>query len=123
MPPLDPVREHRIREEIIVDAYSSEEQALGWYYYLEGALAFPFRARCVRRRATTPLQVGEEVEVSGMASEDECFSEMFVTVRWQQHRLAVPLTELEVVPGSAMGEESDQALADWHYWLSQGYSF
>jgi hypothetical protein len=25
-------RENRIREEIIVDAYGPEEQAMGWYY-------------------------------------------------------------------------------------------
>ena len=30
----DQVREHRIAEEIIVDAYGEGEQALGWYYYL-----------------------------------------------------------------------------------------
>jgi hypothetical protein len=35
----DPEREHRIAEEIIVDAYGPEEQALGWYYYLESASA------------------------------------------------------------------------------------
>ncbi len=28
-------REHRITDEIIVDAYGPEEQAMGWYYYLE----------------------------------------------------------------------------------------
>jgi len=28
-------RENRIAEEIIVDAYGPEEQAMGWYYYLE----------------------------------------------------------------------------------------
>jgi hypothetical protein len=28
-------RENRICEEIIVDAYGPEEQAMGWYYYLE----------------------------------------------------------------------------------------
>jgi hypothetical protein len=31
----NPDRENRIREEIIVDAYGPEEQAMGWYYYLE----------------------------------------------------------------------------------------
>ena len=31
----DPIREDRIQNEAIVDAYGPEEQALGWYYYLE----------------------------------------------------------------------------------------
>jgi hypothetical protein len=28
-------REHRIQQEIVVDAHNAEEQAMGWYYYLE----------------------------------------------------------------------------------------
>jgi hypothetical protein len=27
--------------EIIVDAYGGEEQALGWYYYLDDRFSFP----------------------------------------------------------------------------------
>ena len=38
----DPVRERRIVDEIIVDAYGPEEQAMGWYYYLDDQLNFPF---------------------------------------------------------------------------------
>ena len=34
-------RENRISEEIIVDAYGPEEQAMGWYYYLEDKIHFP----------------------------------------------------------------------------------
>jgi len=40
-PRKDPVRENRIHEEVIVDAYGSEEKAMSWYYYLEGKLSFP----------------------------------------------------------------------------------
>ena len=38
-------RESRIHEEIIVDAYGPEEQAMSWYYYLEDKLQFPFHAQ------------------------------------------------------------------------------
>lgn len=31
---LDPEREQRIAMEIVVDAYDSQERAMGWYYYL-----------------------------------------------------------------------------------------
>ena len=40
----DPVREDRIENEAIVDA-SPEEQAMGWYYYLENTICFPFPAK------------------------------------------------------------------------------
>ena len=43
----DKIREERISMEIIVDAYDSEEQAMGWYYYLEEKLHFPFLAKCI----------------------------------------------------------------------------
>jgi hypothetical protein len=46
----DPVREDRIHEEAIVDA-GPDEQAIGWYYYLEGKLSFPFQAKCARRKS------------------------------------------------------------------------
>jgi len=41
----DNERENRIVDEIIVDAYGAEEQAMGWYYYLEEAIWFPFYAK------------------------------------------------------------------------------
>jgi len=32
-------RENRIAQEIIVDTYGPEEQAMGWYYYLKEKLS------------------------------------------------------------------------------------
>ena len=110
----------RITMEIIVDAYDSEEQAMGWYYYLEGTLHFPFTARCVAQRAISPLEPGEEVEVVGMAPAEECEHDMFVLIRWKQRQLAVPLMQLE---GIGVDEETKQAIEDWHYWVNRGYEF
>ena len=64
-PKRDPVREERIHEEIIVDAYGPEEQAMGWYYYLEDKIHFPFQAKCIASKVTSPLRKGESVEVQG----------------------------------------------------------
>lgn len=118
-----PVREQRIHEEIIVDAYGPEEQAMGWYYYLEHVLGFPFPARCRTARAISPLTPGERVTVTGMAPEEECEREMFVQVRWQDRSLAVPLAQLDVRGSRAVDSETREAIADWHYWLDQGYVF
>jgi Calcium binding len=63
----DEEREQRITMEIVVDAYTPEEQAMGWYYSLEDRLHVPFAARCTAKRAISPLRVGNEVEVVGMA--------------------------------------------------------
>ena len=116
----DKEREHRILYEIVVDAYDEEERSLGWYYYLEEAMQCPFKARCKSKKATSPLKVGEEVEVTGMAGEAECEHDMFVNINWQKRTLAVPLAQLEPVDAD---EETVQAIADWHYWLDRGYEF
>jgi hypothetical protein len=60
-------RERRIEMEAVVDAYNPEERAMGWYYYLEDKLKFPFQARCKSKRAVSPLRIGEIVNVLGMA--------------------------------------------------------
>jgi len=63
----DPIRVARIHNEAIVDAYGPEERALGWYYYLENQLRFPFEARCIAARVVSPLNKGETVQVLRMA--------------------------------------------------------
>ena len=54
-------REYRIMMEIIVDANGPEEQALGWYYFLQDNITFPFRAICIRETeiALRPWRQGE----------------------------------------------------------------
>lgn len=39
-------REKRIADEVVVDCYTAEESAMGWYYYLEGKLSFPNWLAC-----------------------------------------------------------------------------
>ena len=119
-PPEDKEREQRIAMEFVVDAYGPEEQAMGWYYALENKLSFPFLARCIARRAISPLRVGDEVEIVGMAPEDECEHEMFVLTRWDREDLAVPLSQLE---GVVVDDDTRQAIEDWHYWVARGYEF
>ncbi len=118
--PVDDEREERIQMEIIVDAYGPEEQAMGWYSYLSDTLSVPFRARCIAMRRTSPLAVGEEVEVVGMAPDEDCDHEMMVLIDWQGRELAVPLAQLE---GIDVDDQTRQAIEDWHYWVAQGYEF
>ena len=115
----EPARERCIARDIVVDAYTENERAMGWYYYLEGALQFPFRARCIGRPAVLPLRPGDEVEVVGMAPEEECQHEMFVLIPWERRRLAVPLAQLE---GIMADRKTVQAIGDWHYWTRKGYA-
>ena len=113
------MREDRIENEAIVDA-SPNEQAMSWYYYLEGKIRFPFSAKCITRNAVSPLRKGKTVDVLGMAPDDICEHEhdMLVQIRWSRRKLAVPLSQLTPVEAD---ESTAEAIGDWHYWLAQGY--
>jgi Calcium binding len=116
----DDLREHRIDMEVVVDAYNEQERAMGWYYYLQDKLAFPFQGKCIVEKRSSPLQRGEVVEVIGMAPEEDCEHDMLVDVQWQGRSLAVPLSQLE---GVAIDEAAQEAIGDWHYWVARGYAF
>ena len=116
----DPVREDRIDNEIIVDAYGPEEQIMGWYYYLEDKIRFPFQATCIAAKLVSPLRKGETVQVQRMASEDACSADMLVLIRWHDRTMAVPLSQLVAIDPDPSAAE---AIGDWHYWVAQGYCF
>ena len=120
VPPLHGGNENRIRDEVIVDANGPEEQGMGWYYYLEDKLRFPFQAKCIVSKEVSPLRKGETVEVRGMAPEEACSSDMLVLIRWQGRNMAVPLSQLVAIDA---GESTTEAVGDWHYWVAQGYCF
>lgn len=79
-PRREPIREDRIENEAIVDA-GPEEQAMGWYHYLESNIRFPLAAKCMAADTVSPLQKGEPVEVIRMSPEDNCKHDMFVLIR------------------------------------------
>jgi hypothetical protein len=126
-PEEDEAREERIIMEIIVDTYGPDERAAGWYCYLDDVISYAsdaIEARCIRERAISPLQVGDDVEILRMAPQKECACDMFVMIRWGlpngERGLGVPLSQLEVTHA---GEDVRQAVEDWHYWVDRGYEF
>lgn len=107
----DSDRENRISMEVIVDCYTQEEEALGWYYYAADNLSFPFQA--VRVRAGSE---GKPVEVVGMPSEAECAAALLVNIAWEGEIFAVPLSQIQAPDADA---KTQQVIADWHYWVNQ----
>jgi hypothetical protein len=117
-PASNRARQHRTGQEIVVDAYGPKERAMGWYYHLQGKLAFPFKAKCVMPRAISPLTKNEKVEVLAMAPEDDCMEKMFVLVRFAGRKLGVPLAQLAPVGADGGTRE---AIEDRRYWTAMGY--
>jgi hypothetical protein len=113
MAEYDPEREDRISEQVLVDTYDGDEEAMGWYYYLEDHLNFPFAAEWD----------GEIVKVLSMSSEEDCGQDMIVEVRIQEggeeDEFSVPLKNLNPID---IDEATAEAIADWNYWLNQGNS-
>lgn len=116
----DKAREHRITMEVIVDCYNEGEQAMGWYYYLQDKIVFPFKAKCICKKRTSPLKKGEIVEVIEMAPENICLHDMFVEIKWEKSGLAVPLWQLR---GVSIDDDTQEAIEDWQYWVARGYEF
>ncbi len=116
----DLAREERINMEIVIDAYGPEERAMGWHCYLDEKLKVPFDAQVQIELPISPLNIGEKVEVLGLAPEEVCEADMFVWVRLPKRNLAVPLSQLLPLTKDEMTLE---AVADWHYWVERGYGF
>jgi len=116
----DKDREYRIDMEVIVDAHDNEERAMGWYYYVSDNCNFPFKAKCINKRAISPLNVNDTVEVLVTTSAEECENEIFVDIKWNNRKLGVPLSQLE---GLEVDDTTQQVIEDWHYWTKRGYEF
>ncbi len=91
-PAKDKIREDRIHNEAIVDAYGSEEKAMSWYYYLENKIRFPFQAKRIVANLASPIKKGEIVEVRRLAPDDACSFDILVLIRWQGRSMAAPLS-------------------------------
>jgi hypothetical protein len=119
-PAKDKIREDRIHNEAVVDAYGSEEKAMSWYYYLENKIRFSFQAKCIVANVASPIKKGETVEVRRLAPDDACSTDILVLIRWQGRNMAVPLFQLAPVDPD---ESTAEAIGDWHYWVARGYLF
>ena len=93
---------------------------MAWYHHLEDTVGFPFIAVCHSERAISPLSRGDEVEIIGMAPEEECGHEMFVLTPWERRPLAIPLAQVR--PAAELDDAGRTAVEDWQYWVEQGYT-
>ena len=116
---IDQDRENRIASEATVDAYEDEEIAMGWYYYLQERLNFPFKAQWGSHKSSDRI-----VTVLEMSSEDDCLNEMYVEVLYQEGRLEdVFSARLSEIYPKDIDRLTKEAIADWHYWVNRGYQF
>lgn len=104
--------EHRINYEIIVDAYDEYEIKMGWYYYMEEKLNFPFHAT-VEIKTRGGGKESKRVEVVELDCDVEFGDDMTVGVAFNDYVHSVPLRSLIVIEAD---EDTMEAIGDWVYW-------
>ena len=108
----DEERKNRIYFEIIVDAHNEEEQKMGWFYYMQDSLNFPFQAEVpIKKRKGE--KVIQKVEVLELTSDEDFGSDMKVEVSYNEDIFEVPLLSLTNIVAD---ESTVQAIEDWKYW-------
>ena len=121
-------REERIENEIVVDAYDEEERIMGWYYYLDDKIKFPFKAKIIKEVQNSPLKKDENITVTEMSDAEICvkFHSMYVEIQWEKREFSVPLEQLSLIEseyGPEYENETVEAIEDWQYWVDMGYYF
>lgn len=108
--------QHIIDYEIIVDCYDEIEQSMGWYYYLEENIEFPFKATAQLRKTdgTTELR---EVNVLGLASDEEGFvsKDFLLEIEVGEYICTTAFSGISRVKASPRTKE---ALAVWKFWVN-----
>lgn len=116
----DNVREERIYMEVVVDCYDEQERAMGWYYYLQDRINFPFKAKWVSRQKPE----GRDVTVLEMSPEDDCSHDLFVEVLYREGELEdVFSAKLSDIQPRNIDVTTEEAIEDWNYWVKRGYEF
>jgi Calcium binding len=104
--------EHRIHYEIIVDAYDDHEVKMGWYYYMEEKLNFPFYATVEIKTRGGGKEL-KRVEVGELTCDVEFGDDMTVGVSFDDYVHSVPLRSLIDIEAD---EDTLEAIGDWVYW-------
>ena len=114
-------RKDRIEDEIIVDCYDEYEMAMGWFYYLDDNLNFPFKASIVGDIRIGSLQEGDSVTVTEFINSDENDVSVYnfvatVGIEKDEHIYDIPLVNLKSVD---CDNDTFNAIEDWRYWCEE----
>ena len=105
-------REKRIHNEIIVDCYDEDEQKMGWYYYMEEKLHFPFKAKFILRKRDG-AETKQAIDVVQLSSDEGFGNDMLVGACYNENIFDVPLLSLLNIEAD---KETIEAIEDWRYW-------
>lgn len=114
-------RRNRIEYEVIVDCYDEYEMAMGWFYYLNDNLKFPFKASIVGDIKIDSLQEGDSIIVTEFinSSKDDVSMYNFLPTVWiekGEHIYDIPLVNVKSVD---CDDDTFNTIEDWRYWCEK----
>ncbi len=104
--------EQKIYDEIIVDCYDEIEASMGWYYYFEENLHFPFKATAQLKKSDGGVEL-QEVKITGIASQEEYFVGKDFNLQMQSGEYLFPIAYSKLSNIRATLE----AFMIWDYWV------
>jgi Calcium binding len=110
----DEAREHRIHDEIIVDAYGEYEQSMSWYYHMEENLAFPIKAK-VKLRLRGDKTEEKAVKIVEIDSKSETSLTLRLGITEGKSDRVQYICPDEIININTT-EENLEVLNDWLYW-------
>jgi len=110
-----------IMMEIVVDAKDDDDVAMGWFYYMQDELEFPFEAEMEsknRRDETTVIQV-DVLDLSS-SNQNNTSPEVILEVseKGSERVMDVRISKLQNIKGE---ESTENAVAIWKYWEAGKY--
>ena len=108
---------YKIDYEIIVDCYDEYEVSMGWYYFMEETIKFPFRAKAKLKKRNGTIEQ-QEIKVVGLASDEEGFmkKDFDFEIEVGEHISRIAYSKLSNI--KALPETID-AFMIWNYWISK----
>ena len=106
--------QHKIDYEIIVDCYDEYEVSMGWYYYMEETLKFPFKAKAKLKKVDGSVKL-TEIQVTGLAADEEGFmgNDFDLEILVGGYATDIAYTKLSDIKAD---DQSLEAFAIWKYW-------
>ena len=106
--------QHKIDYEIIVDCYDEYEVSMGWYYYMEETLKFPFKAKAKLKKVDGSVKL-TEIQVTGLAADEEGFmgNDFDLEILTGGHFSNIHYSQLSQIKAD---DETLEAFAIWEYW-------
>lgn len=110
--------QHRIDYEILVDCYDDDEFSMGWFYFFEEALEFPFKATAQLKKRDGTLEM-KLVKIVGMGSDEVGFlnNDFNLNMEQGQYVVQIPYSRLRDIKAS---EETLEAFQIWEYYHRHG---